>query len=59
MLGAVTLKLVFHYYGWEFIELSALFTSLETMADEAEIIFMTRKAPEAREFTLALAGEPG
>jgi hypothetical protein len=81
--GTVLLKLVFHYYGWEFIELSALFTSLvtgtvflmgfllsgvladykesekipteltaslETMADEAEIIFMARKAPEAREF---------
>lgn len=87
--GTVMVKLVFHYYSWEFIELSALFTSLvtgtvflmgfllsgvladykesekipteltaslETMADEAEIIFMSRKAPEAGEFTLALAG---
>jgi len=30
VLGAAALKLIFHYAGWEFLELSALFTSLLT-----------------------------
>ena len=30
VLGAAALKLLFHYAGWEFLELSALFTSLLT-----------------------------
>lgn len=87
--GIVAMKLVFHYMGWEFIQLSPLYTSLltgtvfligfllsgvmadykesekipveltvslEAMANEAEIVFLARKAPAAKDFTMALAG---
>ncbi len=87
--GVVFFKMLFNHFGWEFIELNALFTSLvtgtvflmgfllsgvlsdykesekipvelvaslETMADEAEVIFIARKAPEAGDFAWALAG---